>query len=320
MKFGWIALGILAALAVLFFLICYICFRMAFYVTRRKDDYCEDKIEIPEGDIYELFREKIEKWSRETLNMPCEQFSITSFDGLTLYGKYYEYAPGAPIELMFHGYRGNAQRDLAGGVQRCFKLKRSALIVDQRTSGKSGGNVITFGINEHRDCLGWVDFMIKHFGEDVKIILCGISMGASTVLTAAGNKLPQNVIGVLADCGFSSAKDIIKKVIRQMGLPADLGYFFVKLGAKIYGHFDLEETSPQEALRKCTLPVIFFHGENDDYVPCEMSKINFDACTSRKMLVTIPNAGHGLCYPVAPEKYLKALEDFFGTQDTVANK
>lgn len=320
MRFFGIALGIFVLLSALFFLTCYICFRMAFYVPRRKNDYREDKIDIPEGEIYEPFREKIEKWSRDTQNMPCEQFSITSFDGLTLYGKYYEYAPDAPIELMFHGYRGTAQRDLAGGVQRCFKLKRSAFIVDQRTSGKSGGSVITFGINEHRDCLAWVDFMTQHFGKDVKIILCGISMGASTVLIAAGKKLPENVIGVLADCGFSSARDIIKKVIRQMGLPADLGYFFVKLGAKIYGRFDLEETSAVEELKNCTLPVIFFHGENDDYVPCEMSKINFDACASRKMLVTVPKAGHGLCYPVAPERYLKALEEFFGSEASYCEK
>ena len=154
--------------------------------------------------------------------------------------------------------------------------------------------------------------MVEHFGPDVKIILCGISMGASTVLMAAGKPLPKNVIGVLADCGYNSAKDIIKKVIRQMHLPADISYPFVKLGAKLYGHFDLEETSPEEALKHCKIPVIFFHGESDDFVPCEMSRANYEACASRKRLVTIPGAGHGLCYPVDPEKYLSELRDFFG--------
>ena len=100
------------------------------------------------------------------------------------------------------------------------------------------GKVITFGIKEHRDCLAWVDFMVEHFGPDVKIILTGISMGASTVLIAAGRELPKNVIGVLADCGYNSAKDIIRKVIRQMNIPVAPGYFFVKLGARIFGHFD----------------------------------------------------------------------------------
>lgn len=213
---------------------------------------------------------------------------------------------------MFHGYRGSAERDLPGGVQRCFQLGRSALIVDQRCSGSSEGHVITFGIREHRDCLSWLDFMLRRFGPDVKIILTGISMGASTVLMAGGCKLPENVIGILADCGYSSAPDIIKKVIRQLGLPAGLCYPFVKLGARLFGHFDLEEFSPLEAVKQCTVPVILFHGESDDFVPCEMSRINYDACATRKMLVTVPGAGHGLSYPVAPETYLDALREFFG--------
>lgn len=50
-------------------------------------------------------------------------------------------------------------------------------------------------------------------------------------------------------------------------------------------------------MKNCTVPVIFFHGECDDCVPCEMSRINYGACTGKKMLITIPGAGHGLSYP-----------------------
>lgn len=311
MQTFWILTGIAGLLLLLVLLIAYICYRMAFYVPPRKPVQ-SDVIEIPDGEIYEVFRENFETWVKEVRAMPHEEMTITSFDGLTLRGKYYEFAPGAPIELMFHGYRGSAERDLSGGVQRCFLLGRSALIVDQRCSGNSGGNVITFGIHEHRDCLSWVDFMLQRFGPDVKIILTGISMGASTVLMAAGKPLPKNVIGVLADCGYTSARDIIKVVIRQMKLPPDLSYPFVKLGAKLYGHFDLEETSPVEAVKSCKVPVIFFHGEEDEFVPCDMSRVNYEACRAKKKLVTVPGAGHGLSFPVDPEGYLSAVREFFG--------
>lgn len=304
---------ILLAVAAVCLLISYYCYRIAFYAPPRKP-LREDIIEIPEGEIYEVHREKMENWVRQVRAMPHEDVEITSFDGLKLHGKFYEYAPGAPIELMFHGYRGSAERDLPGGVERCFAVRRSALIVDQRCSGRSGGKTITFGINEHRDCLRWIDFMLTYFGPDVKIILTGISMGAATVLMAGGKELPGNVIGILADCGYTSARDIIYKVIRQMGLPPKLSYPFVKLGARIFGRFDLDETSPIEAVKKCPLPVIFFHGEDDDFVPCHMSRENFDACASRKQLVTIPGAGHGLSYAVDPETYIKELRDFFGPQ------
>lgn len=242
--------------------------------------------------------------------MPCEELWITSFDGLKLYGRYFEYAPGAPIELMFHGYRGSAERDLSDGVLRCFKLGHSVLLVDQRCSGKSDGTVITFGINEHRDCLKWLEEMQIRFPEN-KIILTGISMGASTVLMAAGKPLPKNVIGVLADCGFTSAKEIIKVVIRQMGLPSAIAYPFVRLGATLYGHFNLEDISAVESVKNSTVPVIFFHGEDDTFVPCYMSRQMHAVCASKKMLVTVPGAGHGLSYPVQPEQYLNAMREFF---------
>lgn len=324
MKLLLFFITILLFLTLTTFVISYICFRMAFYVPRKKlhkdtipgqnnpviNTAVSEEFSIPEGEIYEPYREQMVAWMKETRALPHETMSIHSFDGLTLYGKYYECIPGAPIELMFHGYRGSAERDLSGGVQRCFALGRNVLLVDQRTSGKSQGNVITFGINESKDCLAWIDCLIKRFGPDVKIILTGISMGASTVMIAAGQPLPTNVMGILADCGYTSAKDIIKKTIREMKLPPNLLYPIVKLGAKIYGHFDLEETSPIEAMKNCQRPIIFIHGEADDFVPCEMSLRNFEACTAPKTILTVPGAGHGLGYLVDTEGYFKTVREF----------
>ena len=294
-------------------IVSYICYRIAFYVPPRKERD-PDFVDLPQGEIYEPFHADMTNWVLQARAMPREHFCITSFDGLKLWGTYYEYAPGAPVELMFHGYRGNAERDLSGGVQRCFSMGHSAFIVDQRCAGRSQGSAITFGIHERRDCLAWVDLLVAHFGPDVRIILTGISMGGATVLMAAGEELPENVIGILSDCAYSSPKDIIIKTIRQMGLPPKLSYPFVRLGAKLFGHFDLEETSPLDAMKNCRLPVIFFHGETDDFVPCHMSREVFDACPTKKALITIPGAGHGLSYAVAPEKYLRELEAFFGAE------
>jgi fermentation-respiration switch protein FrsA (DUF1100 family) len=253
----------------------------------------------------------MERWAREAREMPHEEVEITSFDGLKLRGRYYEYAPDAPVEILFNGYRGTAERDMPGGAQRCFTLGRSALLVDQRSSGKSEGHVITFGIRVHRDCLSWTEFVIRRFGPDVKIILTGISMGASTVMMAGGTDLPKQVIGILADCGFTSPKAIIQKVIGQMGLPPKLCYPFVKWGAVLYGHFNLEEGSALDAVKRCRVPVLFFHGDADDYVPIEMSYENYNACASRKQLVVVKNAGHGLSYLLDNPAYLTAAKEFF---------
>ena len=308
----WWIFGILTLAAVVLG-IAYGCFRFAFYVPRRKS-FDPEAIELPEGAVYEPYWPDMERWIREVRALPQERMYIKSFDGLTLHGIYYEYAPGAPIELMFHGYRGTSERDLSGAVQRCFRLGRSALIVDQRGSRFSEGNVISFGINEHKDCLKWVEYVLRRFGPEVKLILTGISMGAATVLMASDKDLPPNVIGILADCGFNSPKDIICDVMQKMGVPPKLGYPFVKLGAKLFGRFDLEEDSPEQAVQKAKVPVIFFHGESDDYVPCWMSRAVYDACASRKQLVQVPGAAHGLSYLVDMEGYFAAVEAFFGPE------
>lgn len=309
MQVFWIILTVAAGLALLLLAACYICFYIAFYVPE-KNKHPKEEFELPVGKVYEPYSEAMIGWMKDVRALPHEDMRITTFDGSTLVGTYYEYAPGAPIELMFHGYRGTAERDLCGGVQRCFKLGRSALLVDQRAARRSDGHVITFGVKEHKDCLCWVDYMLERFGPDVRIILCGISMGATTVLMAAGEELPDNVIGVLADCGFSTGKAIIHKVIRQLKLPVGPVYPLIRLGGRIFGGFDVEDSDALTAMRKCKKPVIFFHGTDDDFVPWQMSRENCEACASQKELVCIPGAGHGLSYLIDPPGYLKALREF----------
>lgn len=304
-----IILGVLLALFLLTILLAFICFMKVFYSPKRKPVGKDEYPTIP-GEIYEPYKERMIAWIKETRAMRQEPVEIRSHDGLILRGAYFEQAKGLPIELMFHGYQGNYERDLCCGVQRAFAIGRNALLIDQRASGKSDGSVCTFGIKEYKDCLQWIDFAIKKFGEDCKLILTGISMGGATVLTAAGEKLPKNVVCVLADCPFSSAKEIIQKVIREMHLPAKLLYPFVKLGARLFGGFHLDETTPLKAMQTCETPVIFIHGDDDTFIPYQMSERLYEACKAQKKLVLIQGAGHGLAYPKDGETYLQALRDF----------
>lgn len=299
----------LITIALLVLLVSLICFYKVFKLPRRKA-LGKGEYDLPPGEIYEPYYPQMRKWVDEIRAMDRTQVEITSFDGLKLRGFYYEYSSDSPLELIFHGYGGNAERDLSGGVERCFTLGRSVILIDQRASGQSEGSICSFGINERRDCLKWIEFATEKFGKQRPIIIGGVSMGAATVMMASGENLPDNVVCVMADCGYSSAKKIIKKVVREMNLPADLLYPFVKLGARIFGGFDLEETSPIEAVAHSKTPIVFIHGDNDDFVPFDMSVECFNATEAPKKLVTIETAGHGLAFPVNPTKYVESLRNF----------
>jgi fermentation-respiration switch protein FrsA (DUF1100 family) len=135
-------------------------------------------------------------------------------------------------------------------------------------------------------------------------------MGAATVLMASGLVMPRKVVGILADCGYTSAKGIICEVIKQLHLPPVVLYPFVRLGARIYGGFSLEERSPVEAVVHSRVTVIFYHGDTDTLVPHAMSMANHQACASAKKLILTPGAGHGLCFLKDKNGYLRELLAF----------
>ena len=308
MKIMVVAACVLAVLILLFFLLTFVCFYITFYSPKRR--FADsDEIRIPDGDIYEPFREQMTIWTKELRQMPCKELEAKSFDGLTLRGRYYEPTPDSIVELMFPGYRGDAERDLCGGVRRCRALGRSTLIVDQRAGGRSDGHIITFGVKESRDVLSWLQVMREEFGTERKIILTGISMGAATVLAASGYELPENVVGIIADCGYTSPEKIIKKVIKDIKLPVNIVYFLIKAGAFIYGGFRLDSVTPEKSVKKCKIPVFFAHGEDDSFVPCEMSKENYENAKCRKLFLKVKGAGHGLSFLVSPDEYISALRE-----------
>ena len=309
MEFYYYLIGIVGGVLLVLLITSLICFFKVFYSPKRKP-ISPDRFDIPPGGEYESHREQIVAWTRTVRAMPHEEISITSHDGLRLVGYYYEYRPGATTEIIFHGYRGNADRDLAGGVLRCHSLGRNALVVDQRASGKSEGRVISFGINERLDCIAWVNYAAERFGPDARIIITGVSMGAATVVMAAAEELPLCVKSVVADCGYTSAREIIRLIIAKMGLPVRILYPFVRLGAFIFGGFRLEYTSPIEAAGRAKLPIIFLHGDADTFVPCEMSARMYEVCPARKRLYFVKGAAHGLAYPDDISGYESELASF----------
>ena len=302
---------ILLILTILVVLTAYICYHISFRATKRVMD--EDvQIHLPDGEQYMKVREGIEKCVTDMLNRPFEPVTITTFDGKKLYARYYHVADGAPLQIQFHGYKSSAVLDFCGGSLYAGKIGHNALVVDQRSHGKSEGNSITFGVLERKDVLSWIEYARSRFGEDVRIILAGLSMGAATVLMVTDQPLPSNVVGVMADCPYSSPKAIIKKVCRvEMRLPVKPLYPFIKLGARLFAGFDLEESSAVSAVKNTPVPILILHGTGDRFVPCDMSHEIHATNPEMITLVTIPDAGHGLCYMTEPKMYEDAMQEFF---------
>ena len=230
----YITFGILGAIILLILVLSYITFRMTFRFTKGASRELYYGLEGELDGIKKERRALIERLAK----IPSEDVFIESRDGLTLHARYYHASANAPLDIQFHGYKSMAQRDFSGGAYECISRGHNVLLVDQRAHGKSSGKVISFGVKERLDVLSWINYSLTRFGDNTRIMLYGISMGAATVLMASELKLPENVVGIVADCPYSSPKDIIKKVMRDMRLPSGIFYPFVRLGALLFGGFD----------------------------------------------------------------------------------
>ena len=235
---------------------------------------------------------------------------IYSDDGLRLHGLWVPVPNAKGTVLFAHGYRSTILIEFHIAVVYFRTLGFNLLIPDQRCHGESEGKYITFGVKESTDMKRWIEYHNSHFGIS-PMILFGVSMGASTMLYLADQKLPANVCGIIADCGFTSPKAILSSVYRAViHLPACLSLWVTEWFARVFAGFSLSEKDTRKVLPRSRYPVLMIHGAADSFVPCEMSRQGFDVCGAEKTLLTIPDADHGYSVVCAPDRYTEAVFQF----------
>ena len=304
-----IIIGIIILIVIILFFVFLrnVVFARVFY---NSDAWKKEPFTFPADPQYDPYKERITELVKGVVEQPFEEVTITSHDGLTLYGRYYHMQDNAPMHIQFHGYRGAAQREF-GGCRQCeWELGVNTLLVDQRGHGKSGGNVMTFGILEQYDCQSWARYAAERFGPDVPLILSGVSMGAATVLMASCLELPGSVAGIIADSPYDSPKDIICTVIDRMKLPRNFVWNLIHLSARIFGHVDLESASALSAVKKTRLPVLIYHSDADKMVPVEMSCKLKEAGGDKVQLEVFPGGAHGISFLVDEGRYLEIMKEF----------
>ncbi len=297
---------IICIAAIVLLLGSYYAYRIAFYSPLKN----RDQVVKPKDAQYDPYREEMKRIFHQLNERPCEYVSIVSKDGLKLSGRYYHIQDGAPLDIGFHGYRSHPITDFSGGTELSFQMGHNVLLVDERAHGKSEGRTISFGILERQDLLCWVDYAIDRFGDDVRILLYGVSMGGATVLMAAELDLPENVKGIIADCPFAKPLDVILHVGKTTPFPHWLIKPFALLAARIYGGFDLLETDAVRAVKNTKVPILILHGEADRYVPCEMSAEVAQANPAMVRRATFPEAAHGISYLVDTPRYHRIVRKF----------
>ncbi len=240
-----------------------------------------------------------------------EDVWIESFDGLKLHGTLIKNGDGKKLLIDAHGYRSYPEHDFIASLPYFYKKGCSLLFIDQRAHAKSEGEYITFGVHERLDLRDWVYFAMEKLGTDIEIVLHGISMGASTVLMSSELDLPENVKGLIADSGYTSPYDIFVRVLDHSFHAKPFPILNItEIMALSKANFGFKDASALGAMTHNTIPVLFVHGEDDDFVPIEMTKANYEACTADKSFVYVKGALHACGYLIDRESCERELDAF----------
>lgn len=270
-----------------------------------------DDREALRGTSWDRYYDEIQEGIAWIKSHEMEPVEIESEDGLKLRGRLIRNPDAKGTVLMFHGYRTHPEVDFSASSHVYYESGNHILLIDQRASGRSEGKYIGFGVLESRDCKRWTEYIEKRFGSDKDIIIAGLSMGASTVLMAAGLDLPKNVTGIVADSAFSSPGEIIQKKISQSyHCRGKLITIAIGIWSRLLAGYSLKEVSVLETMKNNRIPVFFIHGKSDSLVPVEMTVRAAEMCPAPKKVLLAENAEHGTGYLVENKIYRQMLKDF----------
>lgn len=218
-------------------------------------------------------------------NSICERYEISSDRGEKLSGWYYPCGEGYSQKLAFivHGYHSE-HAETAGMFREIYHSRGFDIFSpDNTASGESGGRSFGYDVFESADCLKWLDFLQKKFG-DIEIILHGFSLGGATVMKMS-DRVPDCVKFIVEDSGFIDAREILEK---QCGAI----YGLMAAMHKLFARCDLNDSCVIDNLKNSKVPFLVVHGEEDKMVPFSMAPRIFELCPNDKDKLFTPNVKH----------------------------
>lgn len=235
---------------------------------------------------------------------PCTRYTIRSDRGERLEGYYYQSGgkPAGRIAFIVHGFRSDHLD--AGGMYYEYYLRRGidVFTCDNAAAGESGGTHVGYGVYESADCLKWLDFLIKTYGEDVRVLLHGFSMGGGTVVRMC-DAVPPQVKFIVADSAYTGGVDVLKPRIGAL-------VHLLNVINRIAAGYDLHDSDVRRHLARTRVPMLFVQGTQDRTVPSCMGRELYALCPGEKDFLWVEGARHVESMHRAPAEYEAKLDKF----------
>lgn len=216
--------------------------------------------------------------------------------------------------VLVHGYKDSAIKFFYFGRMYNRDLHYNVLMPDLHAHGLSDGNDIQMGWKDADDVLNWIKVAEEVFRDEnyrTAMIVHGVSMGAATTMNVSGKDLPEYVNAFVEDCGYTSVWDEFSMQLKEMfGLPAFPLMHSTSLICNMKYGWNFKEASPLISVSRCTRPMLFIHGDADDFVPFSMMQPLYDAKPEPKEFWVAPGSAHANAYRDHPEEYTAVVRQF----------
>ena len=235
---------------------------------------------------------------------------ITSSDNLKLHSYQIKNETSSDKWVItVHGYTSEGI-NMSSYAKKYYDNGYNVLIPDLRAHGLSEGDYIGMGWDDRLDIISWINYILNE-DPNAEIILHGVSMGAATVLMTSGEEIPSNVKAIVADCGYTSVWDEFAYQLDDLfSLPEFPILNVSSIVSKIRAGYFLGEASSIDQVKKSKTPILYIHGDQDDFVPYYMMEELYNATSSEKEMLTIKGAEHAKASEVDPETYWTSVNNF----------
>ncbi len=274
------------------------------------------RVRPPEKDEKRIHRAGVRIKNNEyMLSHKHEDVALTTPDGLNLTARL------IPAEketkkfvICIHGHNCNGPDEMS----HLFPFYHNEMgfnyfLPDLRGHGRSSGKYIGFGALDYKDINLWIDYLVDRFGEDISIMLHGISMGAATSMLVNNNNPAPQVKLIIEDCGYTNAFEQVGIKTRNMVkfLKTDFMVYFINFYCRLFAKYDLKkDADPIGTMKNAKCPVLFVHGSEDALVPFYMGQQLYEACPTDKEFFAVAGAEHAFSYYDAKEEYNEKMRNF----------
>jgi uncharacterized protein len=237
---------------------------------------------------------------------------VTAEDGARLSGWLFtpRAANGSAV-IVLHGV-ADSRLGALGHAQFLLERGFTVLAPDSRGHGRSGGEMVTYGIRERGDIHSWANRLFEDPAVQ-RLYGVGLSLGGGVLLQSLNTE--PRFRAVVADSPFATFREIADERLQQVShMPHFMVWPIMRLGfayARLRYGFDLRQASPAEAIRSTHVPILLIHGTADTNIPPHHSEELHAANPETTRLWLVKGAEHVDSLGTDPRAYEQKVTDWF---------